>query len=328
MLLQEFLAQHAQEKLAPKTVERYGDQAKYIHADLLAMPLVDLTPLHFNREWTRLLQSGGHTRKKEARPMSAKTVRNICGVISSAFSRGIKWGLTKTNPVTNSEPPRIRKHQGVALTPAQQAAVLESATSPWCLRTFLVVVAATGCRRGEVLALRWSDIVDGRATISRSMTQTRGVVGFKSTKTEQPRVVSLRDTEALPALEEHRKQQDEFRAQFGADYQADLDLIFANPNGSPLRPDSVSAAVSLLFRRQKLPKGASLHSLRHTHTSILIDRGVPLAAISARLGHSSIRTTQEIYAHMIHGQDDEAARAYAEYEKQHAAAEAPKKDHE
>ena len=77
------------------------------------------------------------------------------------------------NPVTNSEPPRVKKHLAIALTPAQQAMVLESASGPWCMRTYLEVDAATGCRRGELLALRWSDIVDGCATIARSLTQTR-----------------------------------------------------------------------------------------------------------------------------------------------------------
>jgi integrase len=314
MLLDEFLRQHAEEKLAPKTVERYREQAAYISPELLARPLTEITPLHLTREWARLLKSGGHTRRtKSPRPLSAKTVRNIAGVVSSAFSRAIKWGLAITNPVTNSEPPKVKKHRGIALTPDQQRMVIEAATEPWCLGTYLEVVAATGCRRGEVLALRWSDIQDGRAMVARSLTQTRDVLEFKGTKTEEPRAVSL-PASAIAALNGHRKRQDEFRRQFGPDYRVDLDLIFANPDGTPLKPDSISASVSLLFRRLKLPKGTSLHSLRHTHTSHLLASGVPLPAVSARLGHGSIRTTQEIYSHMIHGQDDEAAKRWEEFQ--------------
>ena len=154
---------------------------------------------------------------------------------------------------------------------------------------------------------------DGRAMVARSLTQTRDVLEFKGTKTEEPRAVSL-PTSAIAALNSHRKRQEKFRRQFGPDYRVDLDLIFANPDGSPLKPDSISSAVSLLFRRLKLPKGTSLHSLRHTHTSHLLASGVPLPAVSARLGHGSIRTTQEIYSHMIHGQDDEAARRWEEFQ--------------
>jgi integrase len=222
--------------------------------------------------------------------------------------------LTSTNPVTNSEPPRVKKHYGIALTSAQQAMVFESASGPWYIAVFLEVAAALGARRGEVLALRWLDIQDGRVIIARSLTQTKQVLEFKGTKTERPRVVKLPEC-TLATLEAHRKRQDEFRHQFGPDYKTALDLIFANPDGTPLKPDSVSAAVSLLFRRLKLPKGASLHTLRHTHTSHLLADGVPLPVVSARLGHSSVRVTAEIYSHMIHGQDDDAARRWEEFQR-------------
>ena len=132
-------------------------------------------------------------------------------------------------------------------------------------------------RRGEVLAMRWSDIRDGRATIARSLTQTKQGLEFKGTKSERPRVVRIPET-TLATIAVHRKQQDEFRRQFGPDYRTDLDLLFANPDGTPLKPDSVSATVSLLFRRLKLPEGASLHSLRHTHTSHLLANGCAAAS--------------------------------------------------
>ena len=120
---------------------------------------------------------------------------------------------------------------------------------------------------------------------------------------------------ALAALEAHRQRQNEFRQQFGADYCADLDLIFANSNGTPLRPNSISSVVSLLFRRLGLPKGASLHSLRHSHGSHLVADGVPLPVVSERLGHSSIRTTADVYTHVLRGQDDDAARRWDEFQR-------------
>jgi integrase len=315
-LLQEFFTQHVDEKLAPKTIERYHQQAAYLHEDLLAMPIPEITPLHLNREWARLFKCGGHTRQNTPRSLSAKTVRNIAGVVSSAFARAIRWGLIPTNPATNSEPPRVKKHQGIALTSAQQEMVFQAASGPWCMPIFLEVCAGTGARRGEVLALSWPDIQDGRATFARSLTQTKQGLMFKGTKSDTPRVVTLPES-TLALLELHRSRQDEFRRQFGRDYHGG-DLVFAEPDGSPLKPDSVSASVSLLFRRLKLPKGASLHSLRHTHTSHLLADGVPLTVVSARLGHSSVRVTAEIYAHMIHGQDDEAAQRWDKFRERNA----------
>ena len=313
MLLEEFFRQHVEKKLAPKTVERYHEQAKYLNPDLLAMLLPEITPLHLNREWNRLLQNGGHTRGHKAqRPLSAKSVRSIAGVVSSAFHRAVKWGLVGVNPVSNSEPPVPKKHKGMALLPMEQMLLIESATGPACLPMFLELSAATGARRGEVLALRWSDIDGNDVLIVRSLTQTRQGLEFKGTKTDRPRRVGLPES-VLVSLEVHRKKQDEFRRQFGPAYRADLNLIFANPDGAPLKPDSISASVSLLCQRLGLPKGASLHTLRHSHGSVLLADGVDLATVSERLGHSSVRVTADIYSHALRGRDQDAARRWDEF---------------
>lgn len=91
--------------------------------------------------------------------------------------------------------------------------------------------------------------------------------------------------------------------------------MFATPEGEPLRPDSVSSAVSALFKRLKLPKGASLHSLRHTHGSHLLAAGVPLTDVSKRLGHANPNITATVYAHALPGRDREAARKWEEFQK-------------
>ena len=114
----------------------------------------------------------------------------------------------------------------------------------------------------------------------------------------------------VACLDAHRLRQDEFRQQFGPDYRSDLDLIFANPDGSPLMPNSISSTVSRLCRRLGLPQGASLHVLRHSHASLLLADGVDLATVSARLGHSSVRTTADIYSHAIRGKDHAAAQSW------------------
>ena len=60
----------------------------------------------------------------------------------------------------------------------------------------------------------------------------------------------------------------------------------------------------------KLPKGASLHVLRHSHASLLLSGGVDIVTVSARMGHSNVRTTAEIYAHAIRGKDQAAAQVW------------------
>ena len=228
-------------------------------------------------------------------------------------AKEIKWGLVQTNPVSASDPPVPKKRKGMGLTVAQKDMLIAAATGPWCIALFLEMAVGLGARRGEVLALRWMDIVDGRAVIARSLSQANGVLEFKGTKTDESRVAKIPE-ETLQKLEAHRKRQDEFRSQFGPDYRNDLDLIFAKEDGSPFKPDSISATVSALFKRLKIPKpkGGSLHLLRHTMASQMLDGGVPLTVVSQRLGHSSVRVTADIYSHAIHGQDDEAVRRWEE----------------
>ena len=271
--------------------------------------------MHLAREWNRLLESGGHFRKTKApRPLSAKTVRNIAGVLSSAFARAVKWSLVTINPVPLSEPPVPRKKNGLALTPAQQRLAIDASTGCWCLPIFLELSSATGARRGEVLALRWSDLQGGELFIARSLSQTKAGLSFKGTKTGTVRAVVLPES-AVSALQTHRAAQAVFRQQFGTDYRTDLDLIFANPDGTLLRPDSISASVSALFKKLKLPKGASLHTLRHSHGSHLLAAGMELPAVSERLGHSSVYVTATVYSHRIKGRDEEAARRWEEFQR-------------
>ena len=174
---------------------------------------------------------------------------------------------------------------------------------------FLELAAATGARRAEVLALRWSDINGSGVVITRSLTQTKHTLGFKGTKNERRRPVSLPESVLirLRATEEGRTSSD---GSLVPNTRTNLDLIFANADGAPLRPDSISASVSLLCRRLGLPKGTSFHTLRHSHGSVLLADGVDLPTVSERLGHSSVRVTADIYSHALRGRDQEAAKRW------------------
>jgi integrase len=79
---------------------------------------------------------------------------------------------------------------------------------------------------------------------------------------------------------------------------------------------AVSASVSLLFRNLYLPKGVSLHTLRHTHGSHLLAAGVPLTDVSKRFGHVNPHVTATVYAHALPGSDDLAAAAWEKFQKQ------------
>jgi integrase len=320
-LLDEFFSEHGAKSLAPKTLDRYKEMAEYLDPELRALPLPGVKALHLSREWNRLLTSGGRGRKL-GKPLSRKTVRNIAGMVSSAYTRGIRWGIAEFNPVQASEPPIPKRREAMALTTMQQESLTAAATAAWGLDVFLELDAATGARRGELLGLQWSDVAGNQLNIGRSLSQVGDQVFLKEPKGKKPREITIPPT-ALAKLEAHRLRQKEYRDHFGASYQGDY--IFCNPDGSPLKPDTISASVSLLFRTLKLPKGASLHTLRHSHASHLLAAGVPLPVVSKRLGHANVHVTATIYAHALPGKDDQAAQAWEEFQKRGAQPSAPEK---
>ena len=318
-LFEQFFREHGAKSLSPKTLSRYRDMVQYLDPELRAMPVTAIRPLRLAREWNRLLTSGGRGRK-QGKPLSRKTVRNIAGLVSSAFMRAFRWGIVESNPVPASEPPAPLKKEAVALTPAQQDQLIDGADTPWGLDVFLALDAATGLRRGELLALRWQDIDQhenrDRISVTRSLAQVKGEVFFKETKSKKNRTVSLPKTMMI-RMALHRAAWLQRKQKAGQGWQGDL--IFCADDGAPLRPDSVSAAVSLLCKKLGLPKGASLHTLRHTHGSHLLAAGVPLPDVSKRLGHADPHVTATIYAHALDGGDNDAAQKWEEYEKKNNA---------
>ena len=140
------------------------------------------------------------------------------------------------------------------------------------------------------------------AHITRSLCQVKRNLHWKDTKTGEERPVKIPGV-TMAAFERRRAEQQRAQAAF-PDYNRSLDLVFADPGGEPLMPDSVSSKASLLCRKPKLPKGASLHTLRHSHFSQLIAHGADLGAVAARAGHANASTTLGIYSLPYPGKSD------------------------
>lgn len=165
-------------------------------------------------------------------------------------------------------------------------------------------------RRGELLALTWPD-VDFEictVTVSKSLEQTpEDGLRVKSTKSGETRKLRL-SRRAMASLKFMRNQQAEHRRLFGSHYK-DRGLVFAQPNGDFLDPALVSQTIVRRMVKAKIA-GASFHTLRHSHASHLLSRGVPLAAVSARLGHADPSITARIYSHAIPTDDVRAAQVW------------------
>ena len=181
-------------------------------------------------------------------------------------------------------------------------------------------LALTGCRRGEALGLRWSDLDWDRKTASIRQTviplTKAGGVGREGrvqarTKTGKAREIEL-DAVTVATLRSRKARKAEERLLMGTGYQ-DHDLIFCRPDGLPYHPEAFSKTFD---RRVRQPRFAELpvirlHDLRHTWATLALAAGVDVTIVARRLGHSSPATTWATYQHVVTGMQADAAEKVA-----------------
>ena len=177
------------------------------------------------------------------------------------------------------------------------------------LYPFVATTACSGCRRGELLALTWADLDfdTGLMTVSKSLEQTRAGLRVKSTKSGKPRTIGLDDFD-LEVLAAHRLEQNRDKVAFGSGYRQN-NLVFCQPNGDFYSPDHVGTRTKTLLRKAGYPN-VSLHSLRHSHASILLGNGTPLAVVSERLGHANQDITLSLYSDSLPADRKAASRVW------------------
>ena len=296
----------AETRVAAKTAERYRDIIDgHISPALGNIQLAKLKPLHIQRFYAECLVSG---RRKGSGGLSAQTVLHLHRVLRRALEQAVMWQLLMRNPADAVRPPRPERRQMTALDETQTAALLNSLRSS---RHYAPVVLAvsTGMRRGEILALRWSDIDFGsnQLSVSRSLELTKNGLNFKTPKTAKSRRRIALPQVTARMLSAHKVSQAADKLRLGPAYH-DNDLVFARRDGTPWRPDSFSSQFSALVRYHKLPH-VRFHDLRHTHATQLLKQGVHPKIVSERLGHSNIAITLDTYSHVLPGMQESAIEA-------------------
>jgi len=308
-----WLKEHASRRCAPKTLERYGDIGTYLIRELGEIRLNEMTTAKIQETIHRLQDHGGRRTQAEpqGRPLAPKTVRHMGTLLFTVLSDAERLGVLRIpNPMANRRVrmPKLTKRRPAVLDASKLQTLFDGARNTR-LYPLVVLAAATGCRRGELLALRWTDLnfETGLLTVSKSLEQTKAGLRLKNTKSEDSRQLGVPEW-ALEVLKEHRSEQRRDRAIFGADY-VDHDLIFCQPGGRYYSPDRLGARVVELMRKGGL-EGVSLHSLRHSHASILLSEGVPAAVVSERLGHADQNITLSIYSHALPADTRAAAKIW------------------
>jgi integrase len=296
---------------SPKTAERSEEQAQYAIRLYGNAPLDQLSTQQLQTDQGRMLDHGGRVTKQhpDGRPLSQTMVRHISFVVQACLEQAVDWGIIEKNPMKKvKKPKRLKREPAVADRYGFER--LLKVTAGTSIHPIVIVDMATGMRRGEMCALQWTDVDWDKSTlyVSKSLEETKQGLRAKSTKSGKPRRFPI-GPDVLAVLRDHQQEQDNQRALFGADYRTDLNLVFCRPDGYYYSPDKLGTRIKAALRKAGLGS-LSLHSLRHSHASELISQGVPITAVSERLGHANPNITYGIYAHAMPADHQAAAMVW------------------
>lgn len=284
---------------SPNTVRTYETQISlHIAPELEAVRLADLEYGHLSQFYDKMLRKG----------LSARTVRTQAAIISAALRRAEKrgWLGGRSNPATLADVPE-RPDEDVTAPSVEEVTELlrEADKRNPVLGALMFTAASTGGRRGEMLALRWSnvDLEQRLLTIGGSVWHVGREWGVKTTKTGKVRRVALDDatTAVLTVLRERQ-------ASAPIRLASDPFVFAATLEGDrPYMPDSVTGFFGQVRAAAGLPH-VKLHHLRKFMASQLLTAGIDVRTVAGRGGWADTKTLFEAYAAFMPQVDERAAR--------------------
>lgn len=264
--------------------------------------------------------------------LSDRTVRYHHAVISSILTSAMQWGYISSNPASRIKPPKVAKKEATHFELDQIKYMLSLIDQqPIKYKTMVYLSIFGGMRTGELNALQWSDISweDSSIRISKALQYLPGKGTFsKSPKNESSeRVISLPPS-MMQTLREHKLWQNGEKTIMG-DLWIDTNYLFTQENGKAIFPQTIGKWFSTFLRthNEEVMKNASIasvekekylldkvtyHGLRHSSATLLISQNIDILTVSRRMGHSSISTTLNTYAHASKKLDRSASDSLGE----------------
>ncbi|HVB61435.1 MAG TPA: tyrosine-type recombinase/integrase [Ktedonobacteraceae bacterium] len=238
-------------------------------------------------------------REKLDQGLKPPTVGAIHKVLRRALRDAVADGAVARNVASLVKAPRIESREAQTLTVKEAERLLEAARDS-SLDALLMLALTTGMRRGELLALRWSDVdlVQGSIFIRRTMTRVAGyglVENEAKTKSSRRRITL--SSVAIEALQRHQAQQEQIKLAVGSSWQ-DKKIVFCDKDGGLLCPTKMVRWYDKLLKQIGLPH-MHFHDLRHSVATILLAAGVHPKKVQELLGHSSITITMDVYSHVL-----------------------------
>ena len=279
------------------TVEGYETLTRLYIAPHLGDTLIPELSTKRVRQWYAREITG-----KEGRLLSFTTRKSCFTLLSAALTLAVVESLIRKNPcdgVKVIRPDGEDEYRGTALAPSECSRLLNAAERHW-LYALLYTALATGMRQGELIGLRWRNVVLAgprpHITLDEQWKVVRVIGDWRSLKNRKRREIDL-DPPLVAVLTAQWQTVQTRRHDPDATWtKVDRNLVFPSEVGTPLIARNLVRAYKILLRHADLPD-VTFHDLRHTAGSLMLLAGARYAEVSEVLGHSSVAVTQKIYAH-------------------------------
>jgi integrase len=286
---------------------------KHIEAGVVgAIPLAKLRPSDVEKLILALRSATKPGKPTEDTPnpepvreLSDSTIRSIYTVLRLGLDGAVRDGLLARNPAVSVQRPGVARQEAAHLDPRGVTELLAAAESSR-YHLALVLIATTGLRRGECLALRWADDVDldaGTIRVRDTVQRIGGKLLTGPVKTDRSRRTLPISPAMVALLRRHHVTQLEERMR-AANQWTDTGLVFTTELGRVVEPRNLLRVVEAAAKRIGLD-GVGAHTLRHSAATAWLESGVHIKQVSDLLGHSSVAITGDVYGHG----SDQSARA-------------------
>jgi integrase len=285
--------------LRPTTAHQYElIMRKHILSHLGGIKLREIRLDNIEQYYSELIQSG----------VGIRTVRVTHNILHKAFEKAVRYGLVSTNQVHGAALPRYKSREMTVLNASQVTQFL-AATRDSKYQALYHLAVTTGMREGELFGLKWSDLHwnNGTLHIQRQVQKIPGKPWkFSEPKTASGRRMIKLGEGTLLVLREHKERQ-AFQKAVAGDRWQEYDLIFPTSVGTPGDPSNLRVDFLKMLERAGLPI-IRFHDLRHTAASLLLNHGIPVLVVSKMLGHANPSVTLDVYGHLYHDSQYEAAK--------------------